>query len=216
MKEKAGLLPKLLLLPILISLFISGCEDCYECDINRPEPYFNVKFINETQLKITEDSIVYFNDQLAIKRDALNALPDDASNEEFEPLEFSIDSITAAKTTLDNKRKLIASGSVEIDTLYSPQDKSISYTDSATSYQFPLSMNQDSSTYYFSLKGISEPDTLTVSYTREVVVENGSIIVQADSIIEKPHIKTSFINSVKYQYRNDQRLTNETYLYIYF
>ena len=216
MKEKAGLLPKLLLLPILISLFISGCEDCYECDINRPEPYFNVKFINETELINIEDSIEIYSEQLIEKRDSLDALPDDTLGILFESLESSIDSISTAKTTLDNKRRLIASGLVEIDTLYSPQGNFISYTDSATSFQFPLSMNQDSSTYYFSLEGISEPDTLTVFYTREVIVDNGSVIVKADSIIEKPHIKNSFINSIKYQYSNDQRLTNETYLYIYF
>lgn len=194
---------------------LTSCEDCYECDINRPEPYFNVVFINNSRLESVQDSIANLDTLLVAKRIELRELAPDAPPEEFDPIEFTIDSITIAKRNLDIKRRLIQSGSVFPDTVYSPIGKFSPSPDSATSFRFPLSMNQDSSTYYIYLGDRS--DTLTVFYSRELVVENGSAVVRADSILPPPNIKTTFLDTIpNIQYNNDRRLTNETYLYLYF
>lgn len=201
-----------IILTIVSGFFLASCEDCYECDINRPEPYFNVVFIDSSRLKIVQRSIKTLDSLLLIKRAEERALSPDATDEEVDLIEFEIDSMNTEKRTLDTERRLIQSGSVFLDTVYSPIGEFLPSPDSATSFRFPLSMNDESSTYYIFLG--DRKDTLTVFYSRELIVENGSAVVRADSILPRPNIKTTFKDTI--HYNNDLRLTNETYLYLYY
>src|SRR5690606_5622511 len=73
MKGNTPLPYTIFLLPLLITILLSSCEDCYQCGIVQPEPYFNVKFINEDALKKVEDTLKYLETNRSITNDSIDS-----------------------------------------------------------------------------------------------------------------------------------------------
>lgn len=245
MKGKATAFLALITLPLLLSFILSGCEDCYECGIDQEEPYFNAKFINRRRLLEVLDSIsIAEEDRLAQRaliessNDTLSGTINSFNNTEdadslimlqemidsidnaIENLEKNVEKAVAEKARLDKIRKIIESGKVKIDSILSngsSASKYIYFQDSMTVYQFPLPMNDGnnlSASYTIKMAGVDESitHTLEVAYSAELATENQAVINKADSLTYIMHT----FDSVEIKYRNDLRLANETYLYLYF
>lgn len=202
----------LILLSLLSGIFLSSCDECYQCDVY-PEPYVNVKFIRISELELVNDTIATLVEQLAEQRKKEADLTADAPVEKIAVIKNAIDSLNAAKTKSEKRRNLLQSGSVRIDSIVSSVDRKLYFTDSATIHQFPLSMNDAISFFEIYLDGHSEVETLEVHYNTELVVEDSRGIIQANSITEPP---ISSFDAVDVSYRNDQKLANETTLYLYY
>lgn len=236
MKEKTSFW--LFLLPIILGLSLSSCEDCYKCGIEQQEPYFNVKFLNAGQLLTVNDSIALVdertksnNQALTSSNSFLNNLLDSLDLETdstiIESLEFKADSVTftidtlsqsnarlnAIKTRLNLVRRKIEAGAVPLSSITSPYGGEIRYAaqDSLASYRFPLDMNDTLAHYFVDIN--AKTYTLEVAYKTNQVVEDGSVIIVANDL---NLLNAAPFDSVEVHYANDSRRTNDTYIYLYF
>lgn len=236
MKGKKHLI--IFLFPLALCALLSSCEDCYKCGINQPEPYFNVKFFNARQLHLINDSIEQVDDKsielntiLLQSNKFLNLALDSLENTEdpiaIGSLEHKVDSVEvlientnkslnnfkATKTKLGQVKRKIESGAVPLESITSPEGKKIAYVpeDSLTSYKFPLPMNDTFAQYFIHIKDSTY--SLQVAYTKEQVVENGSVVIKAHNL---SLLSATNLDSIEINYRNDLRKTNETYFYLYF
>lgn len=228
----------LFLLPIILGLSLSSCEDCYQCGIKQQEPYFNVKFFNAGQLLAFNDSIAVVdertksnNQALTSSNSFLNNLLDslDLATDPtiIESLEFKADSVTftidslgqsntrlnAIKTRLNQVRRKIEAGAVPLSSITSPNGGEIRYVpqDSLASYRFPLDMNNTLAQYFVDID--THSFTLEVAYKTNQIVEYGSVIVVAHDL---DLLNATPFDSVEVHYVNDLRRTNDTYIYLYF
>ena len=203
----------LLFLSLLSTTFLNSCDECYECDVH-PDPYVNVKFIKSSDLNPVNDSINDVVELLATKRKEQAELTADAPVDDVKAIKTFIDSLNSEKVRLEKRRNLLQSGMVKIDTLLGDFNKELKITsDSATTHQLPLSMNKTTSSFKIYLHGHPEEETLTLTYKKELLVEDNRVIIKANSIEDPP--VTSF-DSPRVSTRDDRKITDETTIYLYY
>lgn len=227
-----------ILMPGALIAFLSSCEDCYKCGFDQQEPYFNVKFFNADSLSSINDSIAALDEatknlrtERSTKSIDLNAAIDslegkedplvidfwesaiDSIQLELENLDEKINALGFYKTGLNQVKRKITSGAVPLQSITSPQGKEIPFVsgDSLTAYKFPLPMNDSQAQYFIKINDSTY--SLSVAYHTELVTENGSVVIKADSL---RYLSSSNFDSLKIYYSNDLRKTDETYFHLYF
>lgn len=186
MKGTSPLPYSIFLLPFLIALLLSSCEDCYQCGIDQPEPFFSVKFINEDSLNTINDSIDQFDrrrieledslelneikleektDSVLIAEDEMKLIALRDTILKLEPridtLESRIDAVKVKKASYNKAMKTILEGRITLNSITSGIDSILNYRNDTLKhnlsiYQFPLDMNSNSSRYVINIKGLKD------------------------------------------------------------
>ena len=200
-------LPILICLGLGLSIFVAGCEE-NDLEVSGAEPFFKVKFINQDSLTQLNSYINLVNGQIKSVDDSLNVIEEREENgdetdytEEINALNMQKDSLDRQKLLFNNVIETINSGKVQVNRLSAEGGVGeITFSDSLTMFQFPLNSSADISRFFITIG--NETDTLTVTYSREIVVEERIVLVNAYNFNIPDHtfddIKISQSDSTNY------------------
>jgi hypothetical protein len=166
----------LLLLVFGIGLSFAACEVPEDYGVRYQEPVVNLKFNNADSTKKINALVTSMKADIA----HLDTIPTDSAATALKTLEKELKALEYAQTTLK-------SGRYKIDTLWDVQSGNyITFEDSATVFELPLSMYQDSTIFLIRIGALK--DTLQVNYDLRTFESDSVLAPQAYDlyIVEKP------------------------------
>jgi len=193
---------------VIIPLGILSCQDCEECGPSINESLVSFKFYNI-------DSLIKVEDTLAVLEDTLAAIDEEIENgnEGLDSVRNIVENEIAYYTDVQTD---IENGKLKVDAVYGINGegpllfKDSLTNDSLTFFPFPLSMNDDASTFIINIDEMI--DTVGLTYFRDTVYVDKEILVQAYDL----EISSYSYDSAKVICSEDNCYSNETKIYIYF
>ena len=207
MKKKDTFINFLWLL-VLIPIGILSCQDCEDCGPSHQEPLVIFKFFNIDSLIKVEDTLLILEDTLAIIDDEIAN-----GNEDLDSIRNIVVDEIDYYTDVSND---IKNGKLKVDEVYGINGegpllfKDSLTNDSLSNFLFPLSMNDDASTFIIHIDGMI--DTVGLNYLRETDYEDKEILVKAFDL----DISSYTYDSAKVICNEDKCYSNETKIYLYF
>ncbi|GAA5027161.1 hypothetical protein GCM10011506_13490 [Marivirga lumbricoides] len=179
MKFSGGIL--LSFIVILLSLNLSGCESCKDCNPENAYPYFNLKILNRTSL----DSLRVDSSGFVSEIKLLDSLLADRNNAAI------ADSLTSRKTEatdsltfVKNVITTVKSGLISIESINNERDLFTNRLggDSLTFFRIPIDGTSTESEYYIQVEHADFINYLKISYTLSDTVINNKITKAAKGL----------------------------------
>lgn len=165
----------------VVTLNISGCEPCTDCDPQNAYPYFNLSILNSTSLdSLSKDSINYASE---IKK--LDTLIEDGNNAPI------FDSLNARKTVVEDSLVLLKNiittvkeRLISIESINGERDLFINRTggDTLSSFRIPIDGSSNESEYTIQVEHADFINYLKVSYKLSDTVINNKITKAAKNL----------------------------------
>lgn len=194
-----------------IFLIIAACDPCDDCDSISFEPTVSFTFINQDSISSIDDSLAVFayndsalstnGDSLLILRDSLNVINESISNGgDFTTEKMNLEQWIAERqgdstlfatknkdadslsTVFNTTKSLISSGLLLVDQIeILGASNVLTYTDSAISWNIPLSFDGSFTEYEVTIAGVTETIELAYDNIQEVD-EQRNVLIRAENI----------------------------------
>ncbi|WP_436516731.1 hypothetical protein [Ekhidna sp. To15] len=192
-------------------LIIVACDPCDDCDSISFEPTVSFTFINQDSISSIDDSLAIFafndsalsvnEDSLLVLRDSLNTVNESISNGgDFTTEKMNLEQWIAERqvdstffatknkdadslsTVFNAAKTTINSGLLLVDQIeILGANNLITYTDSATTWNVPLSFDGSFTEYEVTIAGITETIELAYENIQEVD-EQRNVLIRAENI----------------------------------
>lgn len=194
-----------------IFLIIAACDPCDDCDSISFEPTVSFTFINQDSISSIDDSLAVFayndsalstnEDSLLILRDSLNVINESISNGgDFTTEKMNLEQWIAERqgdstlfatknkdadslsTVFNTTKTLISSGLLLVDQIeILGASNVLTYTDSAISWNIPLSFDGSFTEYEVTIAGVTETIELAYDNIQEVDKQR-NVLIRAENI----------------------------------
>ncbi|MFC2124998.1 hypothetical protein ACFLU5_09320, partial [Bacteroidota bacterium] len=173
MDKKASL--AVLISILTITAWFVGCQECNDCGVLYEEPTVKVKFYNI-------DSLLKVDSALLVIEDSLGIINEEIENGDTVLIELK-EELERIKSGLEKTQQDINNGKLRIEevngigALEPFYFRDSTTNDSLTSFQFPLSMNNNVSTFIIEIE--DRIDTLMLGYLLMEDVGGSKIYIRA-------------------------------------